>query len=118
MADLHNIRNTGVFVGGDNNNSPITMNQAGPDRGMTETEVLHQVNALLAELLTATLQLPTGQAREAAAQSVQLKAEVTAPTRDAGRIQAVLGSLRAAVSTAAPLLEIVKEIADLLTGLR
>ncbi|MDX6421233.1 MAG: hypothetical protein QOG28_5853, partial [Trebonia sp.] len=37
--------------------------------------------------------------------------------RDPTRVQAVLGSLKGAVATAAPLVEIVKDIAELVTSL-
>jgi hypothetical protein len=117
MADPRNIRNSGVFIGGNNSHSPISMGGTGPAGGMDEAEVLRHIDTLFTKLLADVLQLPAEQAGAAAYQTAQLKAEVTAPHRDPTRIQAVLGSLRGAVATAAPLVEIVKDIAELVTSL-
>lgn len=117
MTDQRNIRNSGIFIGGNNSNSPITMGRSGPTSGMDEAEVLRQLDALFTTLLADILRLPADQAGTAAYQTAQLKAEVTAPRRDLTRIQVILGSLKGAVATAAPLAEIVKDIADLVTRL-
>jgi hypothetical protein len=117
MADLSNIRNTGIFIGGNNSHSPISMGHTGPAGGMDEAEVLRRLDTLLTALLADVLRLPAEQAGAAAYQTAQLRAAVTAPTRDPTRVQAVLGSLKGAVATAAPLVEIVKDIAELVTSL-
>jgi hypothetical protein len=117
MADPRNIRNSGVFIGGNNSHSPISMGGTGPAGGMDEAEVLRHLDTLFTKLLADVLQLPAEQVGAAAFQTAQLKAAVTAPQRDPTRIQAVLGGLRGTVATAAPLVEIVKDIAELITGL-
>jgi len=117
MADLRNIRNTGVVVGGDVTRSTISVGGTGPAGGTDEAAVLRRLDALFTDLLAGTGQLPAEQAGEAARETVLLKAAVTAPDRDPGRVHAVLGSLTRAVSTAAPLVEIAKDIADLITSL-
>jgi hypothetical protein len=117
MTDQRNIRNSGIFIGGNNSNSPITMGRSGPADGMDEAEVLRQLDGLFTTLLADILRLPPEQAGTAAYQTAQLKAEVTATHRDPIRIRAVLGSLKGAVATAAPLVEIVKGIAELVAKL-
>ena len=118
MAELHNIRNTGVFVGGDVNRSTISVGRTGAAGGGTdEAEVLRHLDTLFTELLSAIGQLPAEQAGEAARDTVMLKAEVTAPNRDRARIHAIVGSLANTVAAAAPLVEVVKDIAELVTSL-
>jgi hypothetical protein len=116
MTDQRDIRNSGIFIGGDDSHSPITMG-TGPAGGLDEAEVLRQFDALFTRLAAEVLRLPAEQAGTAAFQAARLKAEVTAANRDPTRIQSVLGGLRAVVATAAPLAEIVKSIAELVTGL-
>jgi hypothetical protein len=117
MADLRNIRNTGIVVGGDVTRSTLSVGHTGSAAGPDEAEVLRQLDTLFTELFTAIGQLPPEQAGEAARDTALLKAEVTAAQRDPGRIHAVLGSLGRAVATAAPLVEVVKDIADLVATL-
>jgi hypothetical protein len=117
VADLRNVRNTGVVVGGDVTRSTISVGRTGPAGGTEEAEVLRQLDALFSELLASIGQLPAEQAGEAARDTVLLKAEVAAPDRDPRRVHAVLSSLTRAVAAAAPLVEIVKDVADLVIRL-
>jgi hypothetical protein len=116
MTDLSNIRNSGIFIGG-NSNSSITVGGTGPTGSLSETEVLSQLDSLFTRLVTDILQLPPEQAGAAAYQTAELRAAVTAPHRDPGRIQAFLVSLKGTVAVAAPLVEIVKAIAELIAEL-
>jgi hypothetical protein len=117
MAELRNISNTGVVVGGDVTRSTISVGQSGASGGVDEARLLRQLDTLFTELLGGIGQLPADQAGEAARETVQLKAEVSAPDRDPGRIRAVLGNLVKTVAAAAPLAEIAADIADLVSGL-
>jgi hypothetical protein len=118
MAELRNIRNTGVVIGGDVNRSTISVGRSGSaGTGTDEAEVLDQLDTLFTELLSAIGQLPAEQAGEAARDTVRLRAEVSAPDRDHARIHALAGNLAKAVAAAAPLVEIVTNIAELVTRL-
>ena len=75
MTDQRNIRNSGIFIGGNNSNSPITMGGSGPVGGMDEAEVLRQLDGLFTTLLADVLRLSPEQAGTAAYQAAQLKAE-------------------------------------------
>jgi len=114
MADLSNIRNTGVVVGGDVNRSTISVGRSGPAAGGTdEAQLLHQLGTLLNDLLAGVGQLPAERAGEVATGTVRLKGELVKPARDPGRIRALLSSLATAVATVAPLAEMVTDITDL-----
>lgn len=113
MAELHNITNSGVVVGGNVTKSRISVSRTGAAGGVDEAEVLRELDELFTELLSGVLQLPPDQVAAAAGQTAQLKAAVHAADRDPGRIRATLTSLMAAVATAAPLVDIAKDIADL-----
>jgi hypothetical protein len=117
---MHNVRNnSGVIVGGDVKDSTITVGPTGPAGASTdEAEVLRRLDKLVAELLAGLGQLPTERAGEAASGAVVLKREVSLSDRNPERIRGVLRSLMKAVGTVAPLLELVKEIADPATTLR
>jgi hypothetical protein len=119
MAEFRNVRNDrGIIIGGDVTDSRLTIHASGSaGAGADETEALRKIDELVTGLLAALVQLPPEQASAAAGEAVQLKAEVTAPERDETRIRVVLGKLTTAVAAAAPLLEIVKDITDLVTGL-
>lgn len=118
MAELSDIRNTGVIVGGDVTGSSISVGRTGPaNSGIDEAEVLRRLDTLFTDLLTGVGQLPAEQAGEAARETVQLKAEIAAANRDPKRIRGVLGNLTKAVAAAAPLAEIAKDITDLVTSL-
>jgi hypothetical protein len=118
MTDQRNIRNSGIFIGGNNSHSPITMGRTGPADGLDDAEVLRQFDALFTRLAAEVVRLPAEQAGTAAYRAAQLQAEVSAANRDPRRIQSVLGALQVAAATAAPLAEIVKDMAELLTNLR
>jgi hypothetical protein len=113
VAELRNITNSGVVVGGNVRDSRISVSHTGPAGGVDEAEVLRELDELFTELLTGVLQLPPDQVGTAAGQTAQLKAEVHAADRDPGRIRAALTGLMTAVAAAAPLVEIVKDIAEL-----
>lgn len=113
MADLRNITNSGVVVGGNVSGSRISVTSTGSAGGVDEAEVLRELDALFTELLTGVLQLPPDQVGTAAGQTAQLKAEVHAADRDPGRIRATLNGLMAAVAAAAPLVDVVKDITEL-----
>ena len=122
MAERRNITNagvtnTGVFIGGDNTNSAITVGRTGAAGGLDEAAMLRKLDTLFTELLGDIGQLPAELAGTAAYQTVQLKTELAAPDRDPKRIHAVLSGLKTAVTTAAPLVEIVQDIADLVSHL-
>lgn len=118
MAELSDIQNTGVIVGGDVTGSNISVGRTGPtDRGTGEAETLRRLDTLFTDLLTSVGQLPAEQAGEVARETVQLKAEIAAANRDPKRVRGVLGKLTKAVAAAAPLAEIVKDITDLVTSL-
>lgn len=117
MAELRNITNSGVVVGGDVTRSTISVGRSGPAGGAGEAELLSQLNALFTDLLAGLGELPAEQAGTVARQAVELKTALTAPERDHKRVHAVLGSLQAAVVTAAPLAEIVKDVTDLVSRL-
>jgi hypothetical protein len=113
VAELRNITNSGVVVGGSVRDSRISVTSTGPAGAVNEAEVLRELDGLFTELLSGVLQLPPDQVGTAAGQTAQLKAEVHAADRDPGRIRATLNGLMAAVATAAPLVDVVKDIADL-----
>ena len=113
MANFSNSRNEGVMIGGNAENSSITVNRAAPAGGVDEAEVLRQLNELFTRLVTDALQLSPQQAGAAAQQAAELKAAVTAPQRDRSRIAAALGALKGTVATAAPLAEMAAAIAEL-----
>lgn len=113
MAELRNITNSGVVVGGNVTRSRISVSRTGAAGGVDEAEVLRELDELFTELLSGVLQLPPDQVATAAGQTAQLKAEVHAAERDPGRIRATLHGLMAAVATAAPLVDVVKDIAEL-----
>jgi hypothetical protein len=118
MAELHNVRNTGIIVGGDVTRSKVSVSHTGAASGETdEAEVLRRLDTLFTDLLAGIGQLPAEQAGEAARETVRLKAEITAASRDSKRVRGVLGNLTTAVAAAAPLVEIVKDITDLVTSL-
>jgi hypothetical protein len=119
MAEFRNVRNDrGIIVGGDVTDSTLTVRASGSvGAGADEAETLRKIDELVTGLLAGLAQLPPEQASAAAGEAVQLKAEVTAPARDEKRIRAALGKLSTAVAAAAPLIEIVKDITDLVTGL-
>lgn len=116
---MHDVRNnSGVIVGGDVKDSAITVGPTGPAAASTdEAELLRRLDRLITELLTGLGQLPAEQAGEAASGAVLLKHEVSQADRDPERVRGVLRGLRQAVGTAAPLVELVKDIAALVTGL-
>jgi hypothetical protein len=118
MAELSNITNTGVVVGGDANRSTISVGRSGPAAGGTgEVQLLHQLDTLLNDLLAAVGQLPAERAGEVASETVRLKGELVKPGRDLGRIRVLLSSLTTAVATVAPLAGLVADITDLVSRL-
>ena len=117
MAELHNITNSGVVVGGNVTKSRISVSGTGAAGGVDEAAVLRELDELFTELLSGVLQLPPDQVAAAAGQAAQLKAELHAADRDPGRIRATLSGLMTAVAAAAPLVDVVKDIAELVTTL-
>jgi hypothetical protein len=116
VAELRNIRNTGVVVGGDVTRSTISVGRTGSaDGGTDEAEVLRQLDTLLGDLLIGIGQLPAEQAGEVASATVLFKSEIVKPVRDRdpGRIRALLSGLTTAVATVAPLAEVVTDITEL-----
>jgi hypothetical protein len=114
MAELRNIRNTGVVVGGDVTRSTISVARTGSANGGDEAEVLGQLDTLLNDLLAGLGQLPAERAGEVASETVRLKTEIVKPDRDPGRIRALLSGLTRAVATVAPLAEVVTDITELI----
>jgi hypothetical protein len=95
MAELRNIRNTGVVVGGDVTRSTISVARTGSaNGGVDEAEVLGQLDTLLNDLLAGVGQLSAERAGD-------------------GRIRALLSGLTRAVATVAPLAEVVTDITEL-----
>lgn len=117
MAELSNIRNTGVIVGGDVTRSTISVGETGSAAGPDEAQLLRQLDAVIGELLAGVGLLPAEQAGLAARDVVALRAEVSATERDSGRIRAGLSRLTAAVSAAAPLAELAADIAEIVSRL-
>jgi hypothetical protein len=119
MADLRNIRNTGVVVGGDVTRSAISVGFTGAADGNDEAMVLQQLDTLLNELLAGVGQLPAERAGQVASDAVRLKGEIVKPggDRDPGRIRALLGTLAAAAASVVPLAEIVTDITELVSRL-
>ena len=120
MADLRNITNTGVVVGGDVTRSTIRNDGTGPAAGGADpAQVLQQLDTLLNDLLAGLGQLPPERAGQVASETVRLKGEIVKPDgdRDPGRIHALLGTLTAAVATVVPLAEIVTDITELVSRL-
>jgi hypothetical protein len=117
VAELRNIANSGVVIGGNVSGSKISVTSTGPAGGVDDAEVLRELDQLFTELLSGILQLPPDQVGTVASQTAQLKEEVHAADRDPGRIRATLSGLMAAVATAAPLVDVVKDIAELVAQL-
>jgi hypothetical protein len=114
MAELRNIRNTGVVVGGDVTRSTISVARTGSaNGGLDEAEVLRQLDTLLNDLLAGVGQLSAERAGEVASETVRLKSEIVKPDRDPGRIRALVSGLTRAVATVAPLAEVVTDITEL-----
>jgi hypothetical protein len=118
MADLSNIRNSGVFIGG-NSNSSITVGATGPTGNVDGAEVLRQLDTLFAKLLAGVGQLPAERAGEVASETVRLRGELarTGQDRDPGRVRALLGSLTKGVAAVAPLAGLVTDITELISRL-
>jgi hypothetical protein len=117
MADLRNIRNSGIIVGGDVTRSTLSVGDTGSAGGDDEALVLRQVDTLLNDLLAGVGQLPAERAGVVASDTVRLKEEIARPDgdRDPGRMRALLSSLAAGVAVVAPLAEIVTDITELIS---
>ena len=113
MAELRNVRNTGVVVGGNVSGSTISVGAAGSP---SEVAVFQRLSELLGSLPDRAEELPDDQAVEVAAEAMRLKKQLAAPERDSGRIRATLGKLVSVAGAAAPVAEVIKEIADLVTS--
>jgi hypothetical protein len=118
MAELRNIRNTGVVVGGDVTRSTISVGGTGAASG-DEAQVLHQLDTLLNDLLAGVGRLSAERAGEVASETVLLKGEIAKPGRDRdfGRIRALLSNLTTAVAAVAPLATVVTDITELVSRL-
>jgi hypothetical protein len=116
---MHNVgNNSGVIVGGNVNDSPITIGSTGHvSAGTDEAEVLRRLDKLVTELLTSLGQLSAEQAGEAASSAVLLKQEVSLSDRNPERIRGVARNLMQAVGTVVPLIELVRDITDIATSL-
>jgi hypothetical protein len=117
MAELSNIRNSGIIVGGDVTRSKLSVGDTGSAGGDDESLLLRQVDTLLNDLLAGLGQLPAERAGEVASETVRFKEEIARPDghRDLGRVRALSRSLAAGVAVAAPLAEIVTNITELVS---
>ena len=83
--------------------------------GMNDREVtLEQVDQLVARLLAGLAELPPGNAAVVAGQAVTVKNEVHATSPDSGRLQHALGRLAEAAAPAAGMIELSRQLADLI----
>lgn len=113
MAELRNVRNSGVIVGGNVSGSTISAGATGP---VTEAAALQRLSELLRSLPERAEELPDDQAAEVAGEAMRLKKQLAVPERDSGRIRATVTKLVAVAGAAAPVAEIVREIADLVSS--
>lgn len=126
MSDIHNVRNSGIIVGGSIEDSEVSVTHGGQAGGETdEARLLRQLAKLLADLEASADELPAGQKADVKAETVRLRSELEESDRDKGRISGALDKLKAAVEAATPaaaaaasLATIVGQIADLVTKLR
>jgi hypothetical protein len=114
MAEIRNIRhNSGIIAGGDVSNAGVV--NYGTKDAADEDELLEELNDLIVALLRDVRQLPARNRTAVRSEVVQLQEEIEAPARDRKRITAALDTLKSAVTVAAPLAEIVKDITDIVT---
>lgn len=113
MTEIRNISsNSGIIAGGNVSNSRIIHN--GPENTASDDNLVEELSALIAELVKNARQLPDAGDRDAVrTEAIQLQGEIESPDRDRGRVASSLGRLKSAVAVAAPLAEIVKDIADM-----
>ena len=113
--------NSGIFIGGDNS-GPIGMNTGGGSvsqsiiQGAQDSRAaaLKQIDDLIDKLMTASFaKLPVEQVGVVAQEAKTLKNAAHEASPDPGRIHRTLDVLKNAVGTTAPLVELVKSIADL-----
>jgi hypothetical protein len=115
MRDVRN--NSGIVAGGNVTGSSVKHVYHGPVNTTTDEERLEEINDLLAELLQGVRQLPAQERTAVRSEVVELQAELDEPAHDKEKINGRLGRLRSAFSAAAPLIEIVKDIAELVANL-
>jgi len=87
----------------------VTVNKGSPSREAT----LEQVDQLIAKLLAGLAELPPGNAAVVAGEAVALKNEARAASPDKGRVQHALGRLAEAAAPAAGMIELARQLADL-----
>jgi hypothetical protein len=79
---------------------------------------LERIDQTLAALLQASLSgLPEEQAKVIMSEAVTLKGQVHEANPDRGRVRQALDALKAAATTAAPVVELVRQLTDLVTQL-
>lgn len=112
MPDIGNIRNnSGIIAGGDVSHSTVVHNRT--EGTVSEDELLAELSDLIADLLKNTRQLPAPDRAAVRNEAMKFQEEIESPDRDGGRVAAALGRLKSVVAVAAPLAEMVKEIAEL-----
>lgn len=117
MANLSDIRGAGrTDADGTGTSVP---RQTGPsaEYRATDSDLLEEVDDLLAELLLRLAQLPEQMRGAIRAELVELRGELDEPSRDRARTGARLCALKSALSIAPPLAEMVQDVAYLVAEL-
>lgn len=115
MAENRNIRNSGVYVGGDVTDSTISVGGTGP---VSEAETLRHLHELLIGLPEKAMRhLDEDRAVAISGEAARLEMQLAAPERDPGRIRATVSKIAAAAAAAAPVADIARQISDLVASL-
>jgi hypothetical protein len=116
--------NSGISVGGDlSGNAAVntgsgSVTQSVQASGGSPDAALARIDQVLAALLQASLSaLPADQARLVMSEAVTLKSQVHEPSPDRGRVRQALDALLAAAASAAPVVDLVRELTGLVTQL-
>jgi hypothetical protein len=114
--------NSGIIVGGDNSgNVALNTGSGSVTQHVQGTQgprdaALERIDEILGTLLQASFSgLPEAQAKVVMTEAVTLKSEVHHASPDHGRVRHALDALATAATSAAPVLELVRQLADLVT---
>jgi hypothetical protein len=114
--------NSGIVAGGDiSGNAAVSSGSGSVTQHVQRSEAsrdaaLERIDEILAALLQASLRgLPESQAKVVMTEAITLKSEVHHDSPDHGRVRHALGALATAAASAAPVLELVRQLTDLVT---
>jgi hypothetical protein len=118
MAEMRDIRNSGIIVGGNVADSRLAVGKSGSvDGAVDDAELLKEIDELLSSLVSRAENLPEEQAAAVASDAMRLKQRLTAKEEDRGKIREALNKLISTAAGIAPLAEFVAAMTELATRL-